>query len=88
MKNVSTVSLPQNKTFFQRHFTKRNAAIVLTCAICSGSAFATGEAPAGPTAALFDPLKTAILVLIGGLGASAITIMVSSQGWQMALGIA
>ncbi|HIF9241033.1 TPA: hypothetical protein ACX6RC_003603 [Photobacterium damselae] len=82
---VNSIQVPN---VVRKYCTKQNAAVALTLMITGGMAMAAGEAPAGPSASDFDSLKTAILTLIGGLGASAIAIMVASQGWTIALGIA
>ncbi|QSV17311.1 hypothetical protein [Photobacterium ganghwense] len=76
------------KNFMQKYFSKQNIAVATTVLISSGMAMATAENGAGPSATDFDSLKEAILTLIAGLGASAIAIMVASQGWTIALGIA
>ncbi|WP_318415123.1 hypothetical protein [Photobacterium leiognathi] len=76
------------KTFVSKYCTKTNATIVLSTALMAGVASAADGAAVGPTAADFDSLKTAILTLVAGLGASALAIMVASQGWQIALGVA
>lgn len=73
----------------RKHCTKQNAAVALTLMFVGGSAMAADvAAAAGPSADAFDPLKASILTLIAGLGGSAIAIMVASQGWTIALGIA
>ena len=76
----------KKKSFLGKYATKANVAIVL-CACLSSVAFAA-DPVVGPTAADFDGLKTAILTLLAGLGATAIAIMVVSQGWTIALSIA
>lgn len=82
---VNSIQVPN---VVRKYCTKQNAAVVLTCMFTAGMAAAVETGGAGPSASDFDSLKTAILTLIGGLGASAIAIMVASQGWTIALGIA
>lgn len=87
MKNT-TSELGFKQSFLTRTFNKKNVAIVATTLLVCGTAAAADAASSGPSAADFDGLKESILTVIGGLGATAIAIMVASQGWTIALGIA